>query len=384
MKYLVLAAAVTAVAASSPHQHKHAHLHERAAVYTKTDVVATATVFQANGTPISKEEACQGVADGEFEWGISGLEDLCSFFIDFFVIDRGWFLPGIFVVFDQYIFLVQGTDVSVVVVIVCVIFFFDRIINHVVVDILEYIWRWSGIQSPTYTDGEITDIVTGVSGSSCEDGDFCSYACPAGYQKSQWPSTQGSSGQSVGGIECSDGKLWLTNSNLSTSLCISGVGGVTATNNADEVVAICRTDYPGTESETIPVQLASGETKQLAVPDADTYYTWEGKATSAQYYLNPPGYTAEEACQWGSSDTPIGNYAPTNFGVGYSDGKTWLSIFPNTPTTDVLYPNSIEIKGDDLSGSCKYSDGVYTTDTGTSSTGCTVAVLSGDAVFVIS
>ena len=57
---------------------------------------------------------------------------------------------------------------------------------------------------------------------------------------------------------CSGGKLKLTNSALSSKLCIAGVGGVKATNNAGSVVAICRTDYPGTESETIPVELQSG------------------------------------------------------------------------------------------------------------------------------
>ncbi|RMD39774.1 hypothetical protein DV735_g5354, partial [Chaetothyriales sp. CBS 134920] len=312
--YLVLAATASAVAASQhQHQHKHAHLHDRA-VYTHTDVVATATVFQANGTPISKDEACQGVAEGHY-LGLGG---------------------------------------------------------------------WSGIQSPTYGVDAITDIVTAISGGSCKEGDLCSYACPPGYQKSQWPTTQGSTGQSVGGIECSGGKLKLTNSALSKTLCIEGVGGVSATNKAGKVVAICRTDYPGTESETIPVELQSGDTQPLAVPDASSYYTWQGKSTSAQYYLNPPGYSAEEACQWGSSDTPIGNFAPTNFGVGYSAGKTWLSIFPNAPTTDVEYPGTIEIQGDNLSGSCKYSNGKFESDTGTSTTGCTVAVISGSATFVIS
>ncbi|RMZ86871.1 hypothetical protein DV736_g5909, partial [Chaetothyriales sp. CBS 134916] len=392
MKYLVFAATVTAVAASSPHHHKHAHLHERGAVYTKTDVVATATIFQANGTPISKDEACCFINFAIIDF-FPGVDfRVVNFFpiIDF-VIDRGWFLPGIFVILGEHIFLVGGIDCSLIVII------FRRIIKRVFLDCdtfpseygpiaLDYLGLggWAGIQSVTWGADAITDIVTGVSGNTCQEGDMCSYACPPGYQKSQWPSTQGATGQSVGGIQCSGGKLRLTNSALSSSLCIPGVGGVTATNNADEVVAICRTDYPGTESETIPVELQPGETQQLAVPDASSYFIWEGKPTSAQYYLNPPGYSAAEACQWGSAGTPIGNFAPTNFGVGYSAGKIWLSIFPNTPTTDVSYPGSVEIQGDNLSGSCKYSNGQFESDTGSSSTGCTVAVVSGSAVFVIS
>ncbi|RMZ80020.1 hypothetical protein DV738_g3030, partial [Chaetothyriales sp. CBS 135597] len=428
MKYLVLAATATAVAASSPHHHKHAHLHDRA-VYTHTDVVATATVFQANGTPISKDEACKGVAQGQYEWGFPGLAELCgaatstsetatetptptptpettpppssSSSEETSSTSTSWTTSSTW----EWTSTAESTSSSAAATsssssgsswtswgsgvdkefpdgeLDC-----DTFPSDYGPIALHYLGLggWSGIQSPTYGVEAIIDIVTGISGSSCKEGDLCSYACPPGYQKSQWPSTQGATGQSVGGIQCSGGKLKLTNSALSKKLCIEGVGGVSATNKAGKVVAICRTDYPGTESETIPVELQSGDTQPLAVPDASSYYFWQGKSTSAQYYLNPPGYSAEEACQWGSAGTPIGNFAPTNFGVGYSAGKTWLSIFPNAPTTDVEYPGTIEIQGDNLSGSCKYSNGVFESDTGTSSTGCTVAVVSGSATFVIS
>ncbi|KIV84001.1 hypothetical protein PV11_05981 [Exophiala sideris] len=242
---------------------------------------------------------------------------------------------------------------------------------------------WSGLQQVTISGNAVTNIVTGVAGNTCTEGMMCSYACPPGYQKSQWPSTQGASGQSVGGLECSGGKLKLTNSALSSSLCIAGVGGVEATNNADGVVSICRTDYPGTESETIPVELQPGSTEALAVPDASSYYTWKGQSTSAQYYLNPIGYGASQACQWGSSGSPLGNYAPINFGVGAKDGTTWLSIFQNSPTTSAQYSGTVELTGN-LSGSCKYSNGQYCSATGCNSQGCTVSVISGTATYVIS
>ena len=32
--------------------------------------------------------------------------------------------------------------------------------------------------------------------------------------------------------------------------------------------------------------------------------TW---LTARSYYINPPGYSPEEACVWGSKDKPIGN-----------------------------------------------------------------------------
>ncbi|KIW13940.1 hypothetical protein PV08_06721 [Exophiala spinifera] len=243
---------------------------------------------------------------------------------------------------------------------------------------------WSGLQDLQIANGLVNTIVTGISGQSCTEGMMCSYACPPGYQKSQWPNNlQGASGQSVGGIQCKGGKLYLTNSALSSKLCIPGVGGVQAQNNANGVVAICRTDYPGTESETVPVELQPGETEALAVPDAGSYYTWQGKSTSAQYYLNPIGYPASQACQWGSPGTPIGNYAPINFGVGAKDGTTWLSIFQNSPTTSAQYQGTVELKGN-LSGSCKYSNGQYCGVTGCNSQGCTVSIISGTATYVIS
>jgi len=212
---------------------------------------------------------------------------------------------------------------------------------------------------------------------------MCSYACPPGWQKSQWPSEQGSTGQSVGGISCSGGMLHLTNSALSDSLCIQGAGSVQATNNAGSVVSICRTDYPGTESETVPVEIQPGSTEPLTCPDASSYYTWEGLSTSAQYYLNPPGYGSSDACQWGSPGSDIGNYAPINFGVGAKSGTIWLSIQANTPTTNVPYPGTVEIQGN-LAGSCKYENGQYCSDSGCNSAGCTVSVISGEATYVIS
>ena len=104
---------------------------------------------------------------------------------------------------------------------------------------------WSGIQYVSIVDQLVSSIVTAVTGDTCHSGAMCSYACPAGYQKSQWPSTQGSTGQSVGGLECRNGKLYLTNTDLSKKLCIEGVGGVQGQNKLDQEVAVCRTDYPG-------------------------------------------------------------------------------------------------------------------------------------------
>ncbi|KAJ5407887.1 Secreted beta-glucosidase sun1 [Penicillium cosmopolitanum] len=245
---------------------------------------------------------------------------------------------------------------------------------------------FSGIQYVTLLDEVISDIVTAVSGESCTEGAMCSYACPAGFQKAHWPSTQGSTGQSVGGLHCKGGKLYRTNEAHST-LCIEGTGGVEVENNVGQQVAVCRTDYPGTESETIPLGVGHGETQPLTCPNGATYFKWEGKSTSAQYYVNNAGVSPEEGCQWGNGSSPIGNWAPMNLGVGYSAGSTWLSMFKNEPTTDADLDFAITLTGD-VSIKCSYDgkgnfykDGVKITD---GSNGCTAASPSGNAKFVFS
>ena len=95
--------------------------------------------------------------------------------------------------------------------------------------------------------GAVNHIDTAVAGGdNCTSGAMCSYACPPGYQKSQWPTQQGSTGQSVGGLMCnSNNKLVKTNPGLSSTLCIKGTGATTVVNKLSTNAAICRTDYPG-------------------------------------------------------------------------------------------------------------------------------------------
>ncbi|KAJ5149120.1 Secreted beta-glucosidase sun1 [Penicillium atrosanguineum] len=243
---------------------------------------------------------------------------------------------------------------------------------------------WSGIQYVTLVDELVSSIVTAVSGDSCTSGSMCSYACPPGYQKSQWPTTQGSTGQSVGGLECKGGKLYLTNTDYK-QICIEGTGGVNIRNELSEQVAVCRTDYPGTESETVPLLAAAGASHPLTCPNGETYFKWEGKTTSAQYYVNNKGVSAEKGCQWGDGSEPIGNWAPMNFGVGYSAGSTWLSMFKNEPTTDADLDFKVKLIGDDLSDSCRYDGaGNFYNNAGkiTSGNGCTASSSSGNAYFV--
>lgn len=238
--------------------------------------------------------------------------------------------------------------------------------------------NWIGIQEvPDYSPGAsaISLINTGVAGGSgCTANSFCSYACPPGYQKSQWPSAQGSTGQSVGGLYCnSNGKLELSRPE-ETHLCTPGVGNVDVTNELSQNVAICRTDYPGTEGETVPLNTQPGQTYPLTNPDASQYYIWDNLPTSAQYYINPAGVSVNDACQWGTAGSNEGNWAPVNMGVGKGlTGETFISLFQNAPTnTDGKLNFNINITGG-ISGSCSYSNGVYYSNGSPSSSGCTVS-----------
>jgi hypothetical protein len=254
---------------------------------------------------------------------------------------------------------------------------------------------WTGVQSPGFGSSllGLTNIKTVTHGNCqgsncCAEGMYCSYACPAGYQKAHWPSTQGLTGQSVGGLLCKNGKLYKTNAKHDT-LCITGNTEVTVLvrNEMSSSAAVCRTDYPGTESETVPVTANPGSVANLTCPDAN-YYEWTGKSTSAQYYVNPAGVSAEDGCQWGSSANPWGNFAPLNLGVGYSNGAAWLAIFQNAPTTNEKLDFTITLEGDNMNGKCRYKNGQYCSgdnyDSCSSTSGCTVSVRSGTAYFVFS
>jgi hypothetical protein len=120
----------------------------------------------------------------------------------------------------------------------------------------------------------------------------------------------------------------------------------------------------------------------LTCPDGTKYFRWGGKTTSAQYYVNNAGVSTQEGCQWGDGSQPIGNWAPINLGVGENNGK-WLSIFQNSPTTNAKLNFNIKIQGSgQMSGSCKYENGQFISESGSNTSGCTVEVMSGDATFV--
>lgn len=123
----------------------------------------------------------------------------------------------------------------------------------------EFPSAFGAVPLPSLGLGGFTAVVTPGSSSSagydnlgtantggCTEGAFCSFSCPAGYLKTQWPPTQGATGQSVGGLLCKNGKLTLTRPDVPV-LCQSAMTPVQVTgqNKLSGLISICRTDYPG-------------------------------------------------------------------------------------------------------------------------------------------
>jgi hypothetical protein len=233
---------------------------------------------------------------------------------------------------------------------------------------------WASVQQvPDYNIGDsvISYIVQAISGTGCTAGSYCSYACPVGYVKTQWPASQGATGQSVGGLYCNkSGKLELSRAAY-PKLCEKGVGGVSIVNKLTGGCAVCRTEYPGSESMVIPTWTESGGTYDLANVASSTYYVWQGKSTTLQYYVNPKNVAVQDACLWNSPTNPLsaGNWSPMNIGVGKdASGITYLSIFPNTPTSTATLDFDVVISGDIGSSVCYYKSGAYS-----QTNGCTVS-----------
>jgi hypothetical protein len=133
----------------------------------------------------------------------------------------------------------------------------------------------------------------------------------------------------------------------------------------------------------VPLACTPGSTQTLTVPSADTSYVWEGKSSSAQYYVNKAGVSLKEGCVWGQPNGGKGNWSPVVIGAGYSDNTTWLSISQNSLNSEPLDYNIkiVAAEGGKISGECRYENGkIYGQSSGD---GCTVAVVSGSAQYVL-
>ncbi|KAI4608111.1 hypothetical protein J4E83_009294 [Alternaria metachromatica] len=260
---------------------------------------------------------------------------------------------------------------------------------------------WSGIQDPQYSGGDGFDDITTVPKGSCSDGtcctsgSFCSYGCPNPYLKASFPSIQGRTGQSVGGLYCNeDGFLEMADGKIANTLCVQGSKqmGVKVQNKLSKSVSFCRTDYPGTESMTFPVTVGPGETGFLANPDQQKYFFWQGKKTSAQYYVNKQGVPEDEACTWGTEMGGKGNWAPAVFGTSFDDGpmqEGFSSLKQNELCKKERLGYDITFIGDGVVSPCRYKTATNQWCQADKcwedpDRGCTAAIMHGDLTVVLS
>jgi hypothetical protein len=99
----------------------------------------------------------------------------------------------------------------------------------------------------------------------------------------------------------------------------------------------------------VPLNTDPGTVNPLTCPDEKTYYQHLGMPTSAQYYINPAGTPVDQACQWSTNGTDVGNFAPSYLGAGTdSSGNTWLAITSTQQQNPANYQNldyTIELQG---------------------------------------
>lgn len=156
----------------------------------------------------------------------------------------------------------------------------------------------------------------------CLPGHYCPYACPPGQVMMQWDPAATSYTYPLsmnGGLYCDhDGNMHKPFPDK--PYCQEGTGAVTVVNHCATFVSFCQTVLPGNEAMLIPT-LVTGTTT-LAVP-GPSYWC----ETAAHYYVNPPGINTGEACVWGTSENPFGNWSPYVAGANtVSDGNTFVKI----------------------------------------------------------
>lgn len=115
---------------------------------------------------------------------------------------------------------------------------------------------------------------------------------------------------------------------------------------------------------TFPLTIGPGETGYLANPDQSKYFFWEGKPTSAHYYVNKQGVPENEACTWGQDGKGVGNWSPTIFGTSFDDMSSnvgYSSLKQNELNWNDRLDYSITFEGDGVTNACKYkaSTGQY-------------------------
>ena len=108
---------------------------------------------------------------------------------------------------------------------------------------------------------------------------------------------------------------------------------------------------------TFPLTVGPGETGFLANPDLDKYFFWEGKATSAHYYVNKQGVPENEACTWGQEMQGKGNWSPAIIGTSFDDRtmhEGFSSLKQNELCKSEPLDYDITFTGDGVTSPCAY------------------------------
>ncbi|TVY13762.1 Uncharacterized protein LARI1_G008084 [Lachnellula arida] len=157
---------------------------------------------------------------------------------------------------------------------------------------------------------------------SCTPGSYCPYACPPGKVMAQWDEAATSYTYPLsmnGGAYC-DNNGQIQKPFTNNDWCVDGTGTVSVKNSCGSGVSFCQTVLPGNEAMLIPTFVQ--DSAVLAVPDT-TYWC----ETAAHYYVNPPGISTDDACIWGSSSNPHGNWSPYVSGANTdSSGNTFVKL----------------------------------------------------------
>jgi len=104
--------------------------------------------------------------------------------------------------------------------------------------------------------------------------------------------------------------------------CVEGAGTFVAVNECSKQVSICQTVLPGNEAMLIPNSVPAGGDLTLAVPDPSYWCS-----TSAEFYVNIPGYNTDTACVWGDGSAPYGNWSPFVAGANQAaNGDTFVMV----------------------------------------------------------
>ncbi|KUI54846.1 putative secreted beta-glucosidase adg3 [Cytospora mali] len=166
----------------------------------------------------------------------------------------------------------------------------------------------------------------------CTAGSYCPFACEPGMVMNQWKK-----GTTYQYPESMDGGLYCDEDGAVNKpfpdqpYCVEGVGTVNAVNNCGDVVAFCQTVLPGNEAMLIPTSVS--DSVVISVP-GPSY--WD--STASHFYINPPGYSTEEACAWGTGLEAIGNWSPYVAGANQdSTGNTYVKIGYNPIYTSSYY-----------------------------------------------